>query len=53
MTTYSIYLAYTYSKLSATFWYLSRYGMAIVYTKYNPGINLVYTMTIRWGSPLL
>jgi hypothetical protein len=32
----SIYLEYTYSKLSGTFRYLSRYGMAMVYTKFKP-----------------
>jgi hypothetical protein len=55
---YSIYLAYTHLKLSGKFWYLSRYGMAIVYTKYKPGINLVYTSFIpgipvgsRWSPP--
>ena len=46
MTMYSIYLAYTSSHLSALFWYMARYVMAIVYTKYKPGINLVYTMTV-------
>jgi hypothetical protein len=43
MTIYSIYLAYTYSKLSGKFRCLSRYGMAIAYTKYKPFINLVCT----------
>ena len=34
MTTYSIYLTYTYSKLSATFRYQSRNGLVMEYTWY-------------------
>jgi len=34
MTTYSIYLTYTDSKLSATFRYQSRYGLVMEYTWY-------------------
>jgi hypothetical protein len=41
---YSIYLAYTYSKLSLLFRYLSRYGMVMVYTKFKSGLYLVYTV---------
>ncbi len=36
MTTFSIYLTYTYSKLSATFRYQSRNGLVIEYTWYIP-----------------
>ena len=46
MTTYSIYLTYTYSKLSATFRYQSRYGLVMEYTWYIPGIYLVKTAVL-------
>ncbi len=39
MTTYSIYLTYTYSKLSATSRYQSRNGLVMEYTWYIPGIT--------------
>jgi hypothetical protein len=36
MTTYSIYLEYTYSIHSASFWYLSHCGMTMVYSWFMP-----------------
>ena len=49
MTTYSIYLTYTYSKLSATFRYQSRYGLVMEYTWYIPGI--LHDQTVTWLVP--